>query len=84
MLSQRPLHDIAASTVTLARSWLSTLDRKALTTPVPTETLVLWLETIIGQAPASELEGSARTAVMGRVAAIHDAVTARDEDAARR
>ena len=66
-----PVHNVLASTVNLAKSWLMTLDRSRIETPVPTETLRLWLETLIDLGTPSTDHGigdaAART-VMGRTA----------------
>ncbi len=42
-----PIHDRLASTVNLAKSWLMTLDARQVETQVPTETLRLWLNTLV-------------------------------------
>lgn len=75
-----PLHDVTASTVMLAKSWLLTLDRKALNTTVPTATLELWLRTLVdlGTPAANQgvADGAART-VMGHAVRIGEAEKAR-------
>jgi hypothetical protein len=75
-----PVHNATASVVALAKSWLMTLDRTRLDTPVPTETLRLWLETIIDLGTPSAdhtLGDSAMRTVMGRQTAISEAEKAR-------
>ena len=82
-LLRRPIHDVAASTASLACAWLMSIDRKSLETSVPTQTLILWLETIVQQATpqvAVDLEAQARRAVLDAEAPIADAIRARDED----
>ncbi len=76
-----PIHDVAASTASLARSWLYSIDRSKLETSVPTETLILWLETILQRSqPLQDLNAQAERAVMGRYAELNEAEIARKED----
>ena len=86
-LLRHPIHDVAASTAALARSWLISIDRKSLETSVPTQTLILGLETIVQQStPQStvDLAQSARRAVLDAAVEVTDAIRARDEDEDRR
>lgn len=76
-----PIHDVAASTASSARSWLQSIDRSKLETSVPTATLILWLETIIQRAPpVQELNTQAERTVMGFYTEASEAIRARDED----
>lgn len=66
-----------ASTLALARTVRSGIDRKKLDTPVQTEALILLLDTLIEIGSASPVtqrlgDGAART-VMGMVAQVKDA-----------
>jgi hypothetical protein len=75
-----PIHDTVASTVNLAKSWLFTLDRSKIETAVPTETLRLWLETLIDLGTPSTdhaiADAAART-VMGMTVRVSEAEKAR-------
>ena len=73
--------DHIASTVNLARSWLMTLDKNRIDTPVPTETLRLLLETVIrlGQPDTvTAVDDASRRTLMGMQAEVGDALKARD------
>lgn len=75
-----PIHDRTASTVNLAKSWLFTLDRSKIDTAVPTETLRLWLETLIDlgtPSSAHEVGDSAARTVMGMTVRATEAEKAR-------
>lgn len=78
----RPIHDVAASTASSARSWLQSIDRSKVEVVVPTATLIMWLETLIGQtqAPAADdLKQAATLSVMGRFTAISTAAESQQE-----
>jgi hypothetical protein len=81
-----PVHNVAASITASARSWLQSLDRSRLNTEVPTATLEMWLEALIGLGggSSSNLNSSARTAVMGHFARVDEEVRARQEDEGRK
>jgi hypothetical protein len=69
-----PIHNEIGSIVCLAKSWLLTLDRNRVETPVPTETLRLWLETIISLGtPEIPVDESSRRTVMSSMQEINDA-----------
>lgn len=71
-----PVHNALASTVNLAKSWLMTLDRRQLETPVPTETLRLFLSTLIDlgtPAQTRDLADGAKKTVMGAMVQITEA-----------
>ena len=71
-----PIHNITASTVNLAKSWLMTIDRQPIDTQVPTATLVLWLETLIALGEPMHHQGigdAAARKVMGHAVAVSEA-----------
>ena len=71
-----PVHNVLASTVNLAKSWLMTLDSRQVETPVPTETLKLWLNTLVELAtPAQtrDLADGAKKTVMGAMVQMTEA-----------
>ncbi len=75
-----PIHNQTASVVNLAKSWLMTLERSRIETPMPTETLRLILETLIElgtPAAAHEVADAGVRTVMGRTVAISEAEKAR-------
>lgn len=78
-----PVHDVTASAANLARSILSSLDRRRLNSEVPTATLVLLLETLVEmatpRATADRAEGLQRT-VRSLVSQVTTAERDRDED----
>jgi len=75
-----PVHNQTASTVMLAKSWLLTLDSSQVETRVPTESLRLWLTTLVDLGTPSEAEavatGAART-VMGHTVRMAEAERSR-------
>jgi len=78
-----PLHNEAASLANLARTVLSSVDRRRLETPVQTETLVLLLNRLIDllePRQAGELAQVADKSVRQLVASVETAIRNRDED----
>lgn len=82
MGARLPVHDVSASTANLARLILQGLDRSKLDTSVPTATLALLLESLVGvmtpNVPA-RVEAQQRT-VRDLVAQVTTAERERDED----
>lgn len=79
-----PLHNEAASLANLARTVLSSVNRRQLETPVQTETLVLLLNRLIDllePKQSGELAQVADRSVRQLVASVDTAIRNRDEDA---
>lgn len=82
-LDRRPIHDTAASTISLARAQLMGIDRSQLETKIQTATLVMLLEALIGtgEGPAHEdIRQAGRKTVMGHFARSDELIRARDDD----
>lgn len=77
-----PVHDTLASTANLARSILTSLDRNRLNIEVPTATLALLLEALVGIAEprAPERAENLQRTVRSLVAQVTTAEKERDED----
>lgn len=85
-LDRRPIHDTAASTASLARSWRMSLGGAGPETTLPTATLLLFLDAIISASERPEhedLRQAGRKTVMGHFARSDEMIRARDDDDAR-